>query len=191
MILEPWIPIAAALIAFFGAVFGGGAAGAIFTARIQHKRAEQEKADARTYLARLLAFEFERYAFACAEALSDSEPDGPDPEEPGKVGTLPETLVLPQSPAYQWLDSDLLERSFSFPQDVAAMRRSLSYLWQVTDGWDYDNNARVELAKFGLRAAALARDVRMKHDIAPRYLGTEHWNIVAYMEKKRDERPRE
>lgn len=166
-------------------LLGGAAAAALFNAWLQHRRAEGEKTDARIYLARVLAFAFEAYAMACAEALSEAEPDNREMHEPGKTPSLPEPPTLAQSPAYQWMDPILLERIFAFPQDIAATRRSLSYLWLIADPDDFDAEATRELATFGLNAAALAADLRAAHGISTRRLGTRSWNIVDYLDKKR------
>ncbi len=176
------------LLSFVAAIIGGGAAGAGITAYVQHRRHEKEKTDAVTYLAHVLAFEFEGYAIACAEKLSDAEPDHHEMQEPGNVGSLPDAPMLPQSPAYQWLSHDLRERAFAFPQDIAATRRSLAYIWQVADVDDYDQQAIRELSTFGLNAAALAADLRAAHQVAPRRLGTQHWDIVDYLRKKQGRR---
>lgn len=165
------------------ALVGGGAAGAALTLWVQHRRAERDKTDAKRFLAHTLAFEFERYAIACAETLSDGEPDGPGEEHtPGSMESLPDGLNLPQSTAYQWLDSDLLERVFAFPQDVSVARRGLAYVWQIADGGEYDDEARKKLAEFGLKAAAIGADLRGKNGIAARTLKSGQWTILEYLQ---------
>lgn len=170
--------IDAAFVAFLSGVLG-----VLITLAAQHVWADQQKKDARRFLAHTLAFEFERYAIACAATLSDGEPDGPDEEHtPGSMESLPDGLNLPQSTAYQWLDSDLLERVFAFPQDVSVARRGLAYVWQIAGGDEYDDEARKKLAEFGLKAAAIAADLRGKNGIAARTLKSGQWTILEFLQ---------
>ncbi|MBL8552260.1 MAG: hypothetical protein JNJ73_19885 [Hyphomonadaceae bacterium] len=181
-----WTIIVGAIVA----LVGGGASGAALTSWIQHRRVERERQDAKRYLAHVLAFEFERYAIACADKIADGEGDRPDEREPGKMGSLPEIFTLPQNTAYQWLEPDLVERIFAFPQDVGVARNGLAYIWQVADGFDYDDNARARLAEFGLNAAAIATELRVRNGIAPRRLESGQWNILDYLQKSAQTRAR-
>lgn len=173
------------------ALVSGGAGGAVLTLWMQHRRSKREQADARRFLAHTLAFVFEGYAIACAGVLSDGESYGPDADEPGSMGSLPEVPSLPQSAAYQWIESELLERIFAFPQDIAVARDGLAYIWRVADMGDYDDQARETLADFGLRATAIAADLRASNAIAPRVLESGRWQIRSFLEQHaKDQRNR-
>ena len=175
--------IDAAVVAFLSGVLG-----VLITLAAQHLWTDREKKDAKVYLARKLAFEFEGFTIACAEALSDAEPDHPNEYEPGRVGSLPAALTLPEHPAYQWLDGELLERVFMFPQQLSASRRDLAYIWERADGGDYDDQAQDVISDFALRAAKIGADLRTGNGIKPRNWAIDRWDRIAYLEKVRNRR---
>lgn len=176
---------ASSVLVVIAGVIGGGAAGAIINSVIAHRKAEQDKKDARRFLAHTLAFEFEQYAVACAQIISDAEPEGPDD---GRVlsgmAPLPTAPSLPTSTAYQWMESELLERIFAFPQDVGVMRRSLEFMQDVVGGDEYGEEASKTTARFGLSAIAIASDLRKGNGIPPRVLASGRWNISKYLEAR-------
>lgn len=133
------------------------------------------------YLAVRVVCVLDQYVERCAEVVSDDglsfgqrNPDGClEPQVP-----LPGPPMFPDDVDWKNISHDLMYRMLSMPADVEAADKGIDFVWNVVASPpDYDEffeERNYQYGRIGLKASALANELREAYRIPQRELGD--WN---------------
>jgi hypothetical protein len=164
-------------------MLGSGAAFAVIQLFLDYRRDYRKRTDSLQYLALRLAFIFEGYAISCAEKESDHSTAVEHDGHAGRLlGSVPDAPTLPESDAYEFLDSDILSDAFDLPQRVMMADRFASFWWDtVGDRDSFYTEVGHQTLQMGAMAMEVAGKIRRRYRLPARPLVIGTWDIGAYL----------
>jgi hypothetical protein len=137
------------------------------------------------YLAQRIAVVLEKYAADCANSISEKQLYD---ESGGNAGrpqlTLPGIELLPDGAEWKTIDSDLMDRVLSMPNELALANQAIMFWWNEVDDPDRMRmEGEDQVRECGLRAWSLASELRERCGIPKSTLPVRHWDFVATLRK--------
>lgn len=151
-----------------------------------HTRKTTDAKEAR-HVALRAAIHLETFVMSCAELAADNDlHDGSG----GHAGTTHTSLAeLPPFPDLEWkaLDIALQARILAFPIEVTSAQQGVAFYWQVEGEDEVADECVERAARLGLRAWALACDLRGKYGFPLLDMNlAAGWDAIAFLAKTRD-----
>lgn len=131
-----------------------------------------------------LAIALEAYADECSTLLSDSEAydasDGHGGRPRGRLSDLP---PYPEEIDWKALGLRLTTAALTFRVAIGAANAKVAGAFEYGDDEEGVLEVRGAAARLGLKAVALAKDLRASHGIEPQELDPE-WNVETYLKER-------
>lgn len=132
-----------------------------------------------------LAVALEAYADECSALLSDSEAYSASHHQAGRWrGQLPELHPCPDDVEWKALGLRLTTAALAFRVAIATARSKVADAFDYGDENDGVQAAREVAASLGLKAVALASDLRRSHGVDPRENDDPNWNVETHLAER-------
>jgi hypothetical protein len=133
-----------------------------------------------------VAVHLEAFALQCADLVSDCELHDSSGGHAGKQHTaFPELSPYPELD-WKALDISLQARALAFPVEVVSAQQSIEFLWQVAGVEDVADECAERAANYGLRAWALAGDLRSHYGFPEFDVTATGLDPIKFMTQRRD-----
>jgi len=174
----------------FGSVF---ISGGLLTAYLQHffkkKVQKEEQKTVVKYLALRLAFLFEGYAVECADKAGDQQLAYDSEGTAGRfIGQVPVMPPLPLEDNHKFLDHNILNDIYDFPQRCVMANQNAMFWEEVVGDRDSCTNALgINTIKMGVRAINIGNQLRKMYNLSPRLLGYGEFDVENFLKKELEE----
>ncbi|MGA2793937.1 MAG: hypothetical protein ABSE69_10445 [Roseiarcus sp.] len=137
------------------------------------------KKDAR-YLAQRVAIILEKFAVHCGNSITDNELHDRSEGHAGERHlTLPAIGPFPAEADWKAIDTDLMDRALSMPNELALADQAILFWWNVVgDEECMQTEANNRAGECGLRAWLLASELRRRCGIPASTLPATSWDFV-------------
>jgi hypothetical protein len=145
-------------------------------------RDRRERKGKQQHLALRLAFYFENFAVGCANRVIAHELHEDHGGQVGRrIGEIPSPGELPVSTAYELIGAELLNEIFDFPQRCQMANDNAYFWWDVVGDDEACSNAlKGGTVEVGNLALQISRRVRSAHELSPRKLEFEKWDVEKF-----------
>lgn len=156
---------------------------------VRARRDKNARERAARYLAMRLAVLFEGYALECANRIADNELFRTSGGHAGGCSfKLPNPVTLPDSTYWEYLRHDLAERALTFPNIAAHADGAIEFTSRVENDPEstavaFDDQAGLT----GMKAWALACDLRHEYEVVPFRKADIGWDFVNTLAKAQRE----
>jgi hypothetical protein len=134
-----------------------------------------------------LAIYFEGYAVNCASMAVDHRTAVENKGHAGRfLGKVPEPGPLPDSDAYDLLDTEDLDTVLDFAQRRHMAQEDASFWWDTVGDSDcYQTAVEENTIKMGILTLEIARKLRTKYKIKSRNMKFGKWDIDQHLAEER------
>lgn len=165
---------------------GSGVSFTLVKTLLDRRKEKQERTEATKHIALRLAILFEAYVIECAEGVSSHQTaDEYNGDAGARLGKVLALADLPIDDAYRFLDTNLLNSIYAFPQRCLLAQKAAEFWADVVGDRDaYFNTVKQNTLKMGSEALDISRNIRQLYGLPPRLLRFDKWDIDNFMMKE-------